>query len=811
MADTPQVFYNGNNITCYPSSNATDNGKLNLEFNMARLVTRLSSKNFCITNPSFTLTSHADPLTGDKTIKVGPGQASINGMDLIMTEEIYIEPPLDTNTEYYLAFHLHRDPTNNVRGDLTVGVDVTFEGLSLSYYTDKGENDKDRLNLGKVIWDGTDFTELVEDEDKYGRIWAEDILCKLSDPKHPDDTRMLLQEWMYNVPDWYFSKEGDTIYGPLQIVDNRTSNNPGILMNVEGDTSKVIIKNPTEDNSLLQFYGDLDRDGSITQDDLDLVNGYIAGTQELTNLQLILADVNGDGVVDEKDAQYIADFIAQTEGVSYGKTGQIYFIDNTTHGITYTATDGETTIQLAQGQITSNSDNNWDLEINSAHNIRQHSSKHIYIQGDQGVHIGSGGNGDQPELLIQDHGMTLTDTRGTTNNLTYSVEFVDNTTVQQKLGKAIWKYDSSNQYVSLLSTNVSRMSITPVSEFIGNVYARGSILVRGTDASTTDTTNITKDSIQIVDGTNTSELTSSTFNIITDNNTDGSILIKKSDNNGSTKIYDTGKIDLIDKTNGTPQLYFSQGVTASDVTLSKVNGQNKLNLVGGLTVSQSITATGEITGSGLTAGNGILTFVNGNNNATINKSNGSSLLYTSGAFNVGQTGNQALKAGTGTFSGNVAVGAGVTITTGGDITATNTISGNKVLGAVYQDIAETYESDGVETFEDGDLLFINNEGKVSKPQTMEDCKKIIGIYSEDPFIILGEKLYTDKTRCSVGIVGKLYAKTNQEFLTYGDKVKATPNGVEKVKDLLADLAYIVGTVVEPYKDGKVRINFNKVV
>jgi hypothetical protein len=44
----PVAKYNGDFITCYPGSNQLDEGKLNLEKNMARIVTRLSSKNFCI-------------------------------------------------------------------------------------------------------------------------------------------------------------------------------------------------------------------------------------------------------------------------------------------------------------------------------------------------------------------------------------------------------------------------------------------------------------------------------------------------------------------------------------------------------------------------------------------------------------------------------------------------------------------------------------------------------------------------------------------------------------------------------------------
>lgn len=126
-------------------------------------------------------------------------------------------------------------------------------------------------------------------------------------------------------------------------------------------------------------------------------------------------------------------------------------------------------------------------------------------------------------------------------------------------------------------------------------------------------------------------------------------------------------------------------------------------------------------------------------------------------------------------------------------------------------IAEAYEKDPTETIEEGDLVFITDEGKVSKPQTVTDCKKIIGVCSENPGVALGTNLYTDETRCMVGIVGKLYVKTEQDFLTYGDYVKAVPGGVRKVTNLLTDLQYIVGKVIEPYKDGKVRINFRMAV
>lgn len=198
---------------------------------MARIVTRVTSKNFCIVNPSFNLERVTD-LEGRVMLKVASGQACINGMDLIIDQSNRIYPP-DAEGDYHIALHLWRDSSSNVLGDLTVGVLKQFKGVYLDWWSDKDENDTDALWLGKVHWDGNDFTSIEEDLDKYGRIWAKDILCKLEDWKHPDDTRMLLQDWIYKVPDWYVSKEGDVMFGPLEILAGRDGSKEGTLASHE--------------------------------------------------------------------------------------------------------------------------------------------------------------------------------------------------------------------------------------------------------------------------------------------------------------------------------------------------------------------------------------------------------------------------------------------------------------------------------------------------------------------------------------------------------------------------------------------------
>lgn len=253
----PIAKYDGNYITCFPSSNATDKGKWNEEFNCARYVTRVTSKNFCIVNPSFIMTE--SELEGSKKLQIGTGQCSINGMDLIMNAALQMDPPEGTGT-FHVAFKLVRDSANDVLGDTIVGVTTTFDGLFVSYYTQKPDPvDVDMLYIGTVDWDGNNFSNITEDEDKYGRIWAEDILCKINDPKHPDITRLNLQEFIYKIPDWYVSKEGDVEYGAIEFMPGRDGTQSyGVkIQSTDNNNSEILIKAPSIDTSTSTLNGGL--------------------------------------------------------------------------------------------------------------------------------------------------------------------------------------------------------------------------------------------------------------------------------------------------------------------------------------------------------------------------------------------------------------------------------------------------------------------------------------------------------------------------------------------------------------------------
>lgn len=302
----PIAYYKGEDITCYPSSNSKDNGKLQLEFNMARLVTRLSSKNFCIIPNSFLITQTNQTADGKANLEISAGQASINGMDLIMTKSIKIAPPAQTNKTYYIAFKLQRNSNpnqwdgivGNVLGDLEVGTTTTFEGVYLTYFDTKVEDDQDRLYIGSVKWDGTNFKEIKEDTDKYGNLWAKDIMAKIQDPKHQGIERLLLQEWINKVPDWYFSKEGDVCYGEAIFTNGRgNGDKPGVRIKVQdANTSILEIKGAgNTDNKLTYRIETKEKETSLSLGETKLI------TNKDRNYDLELNTPNNIRVQSEKE------------------------------------------------------------------------------------------------------------------------------------------------------------------------------------------------------------------------------------------------------------------------------------------------------------------------------------------------------------------------------------------------------------------------------------------------------------------------------------------------------------------------------
>lgn len=807
--DYPISRYLGEYITCFPGSNQTDDGKLNLEYNAARFVTRVSSKNFCIVQPSFELSIYVEVETGLPQIRVTAGQASINGMDLIMTSEIYIDPP-SKEGHYYLAFKLARDSSDNVLGDLVYGVTTTFQGVYLTYYTEKPDPmDPDMLYLGELDWDGNNFSNLVEDEDKYGRIWAEDILCKFEDPKHPDVRRLTLQEYIYNIPDWYFSKEGDIIYGPVTIANNRDDDEPGIILNVDETGSHITVKDPDEDNEYLQFYGDLNRDGVIDEQDLKIVQDIIDGTILPTDLQNHLGDVNHDGVIDEKDYTYIENFVNQN-GENYGDTGNIYFIDNTANQINVTVNNGQYTVEIGAATIKESNEDDI-LHIHNEGDICVDAEGTLQLEADDMLDLHTEDE-NSLHLKVEENGVTVD---RPSSDLIYNITYVDDDIMQQQVGKALWQYNNTTKKISLLQSDVSYLDIQPNADFNQSVRVQSTIYIGSESVYGNEKTYLKKLNWRLSTdaGKDYIDMTPKIINMISSDTTETSYL--KIGNSTSTiysKLNDDGSLELTNNTSTTPSIKFSDGTAAYNVTLYKIKGQKKLNIDGSVNITGDTYVEGSVTGKGgLITENGKLTFVNGTNNATITKDSNSSNLRTSNDLYVGSSGQGQLFAGNTVINGTFGVGGDsysnceFQVDASGNVNTSGTITGSKVYNAVYNDAVEFMEkADYNEIIEPGDVVCFTTNGKVKKVETELDAYRLAGVVSSEEtygYALGGEGL-KDNQKVPIALIGRVYLKTDIS-VQCGDLLKVNSNG-NIVKTDYID-RYTLGKATTNSKDGKVFI------
>lgn len=775
----PIVYYPGDYITCYPGSNQTDDGKLNLEFNMARIVTRITSKNFCIVEPSFTLTLVTNSTTGAQSIQVGTGECSINGMDLIMTTTLSIDPPEEAG-HWYLAFHLARDGSENVLSDLVVGVNRTFQGVYLTYFSEKPDpqTNMDILYLGSFDYDGVYITNLEEDEDKYCSIWADEVLAKIEDPKHPDITRLTVQELIYLLPDWYMSKEGDTMYGQLIIVDSETNNREGILINVDENGSHITIKDPELENDKLIFYGDINQDGVIDQTDADLIQQYIDGEITFTDLQRNIGDVNHDGLIDEKDLEYIMNFI-NGEG-NAGDVGNTYYIQVIETGISIDVEDGISSIRIAKAKIYEDESTD-ELHIHNEGDICIDAEGELNVEADGQITI-STEETESPNLILTDDIVQITKA---SSDLVFSVSYPTNNTIQQVLGKAIWQYDNTSRNVTLLQDNVNYLDIVPNGIFEQNLTVQDTLYLGPLGE---EYTYLRQDRWQISDNAN-KQIRITASSIVSTNSslsaTDNSyILLSNSADSIHTRIYDDAKIELLNPSRAATILW-KDGTAAYDVTLEKVIGEQKLNLQGSFNVTNNIVAEGSVTGNGLVTTSGTITFERGTNNATITKDNNSTTLRTNGNLYVGTSGSSNLYAGNTVINGTFAVGgstydgAEFQVDASGNLTTSGTITGAKVYNAVYNDGVEFMKkSNKEEVINAGDIVFFDNNGNVTKWNATIDIKCLAGVVSSEEtygYALGGEGL-KDNEKVPVALFGRVYINTDLKDLTIGDIISVNNEG-----------------------------------
>lgn len=253
MADTTK-YYLSSDIVAYPCSNATDDGKLNIEENMSAIVTRITNRNYALTKGSFKLSIVAQD--GSNVINITPGSANIQGYHVITTKDLQLPPPKNPGTNLAICFKLARDSSGHVLGDVTYANVSEFNGLWVSYFPlEDAKKDPDILILGTVDWDGSNFSNLKQNPDIYARIDGETIILNIDDPKHPEYTTISLQELMDNLKDWYVSKDGDDEYGTILFKTDRglPSTNYGISIAAKDqDNSEILVRPSSSTDASLQ-------------------------------------------------------------------------------------------------------------------------------------------------------------------------------------------------------------------------------------------------------------------------------------------------------------------------------------------------------------------------------------------------------------------------------------------------------------------------------------------------------------------------------------------------------------------------------
>lgn len=119
-----------------------------------------------------------------------------------------------------------------------------------------------------------------------------------------------------------------------------------------------------------------------------------------------------------------------------------------------------------------------------------------------------------------------------------------------------------------------------------------------------------------------------------------------------------------------------------------------------------------------------------------------------------------------------------------------------------------FRKDKNEIIEYGDIVCIREDGLVHKVQLVSDLLSIIGICSDSiGFELAGDmKDVSKEEQVEVEMVGKIWVKTNNPYLTPGQILKALPNGtVDFTNNKEEKFGVVMSTVNE---EGKVRIVFN---
>jgi hypothetical protein len=212
--------YLASSVIVFPSSNATDNGNLTLEENMAGIVTRVTNINYVLNSSSFILSETT--ISGVKGIEASAGSANINGYQVITTSPIDIaHPSALTGNNIALVLKLAYDNSNHILGDDGMADVNHFQGVYATWMNlaDVSESNSNMLLLGTVSWDGTNFSNITRNPRIIYRVDPNVVMAG-------DNTS--LKNLIDSLPITYVHRAGDTLYGSLSFTDDKSPSDYGI-------------------------------------------------------------------------------------------------------------------------------------------------------------------------------------------------------------------------------------------------------------------------------------------------------------------------------------------------------------------------------------------------------------------------------------------------------------------------------------------------------------------------------------------------------------------------------------------------------
>lgn len=133
----------------------------------------------------------------------------------------------------------------------------------------------------------------------------------------------------------------------------------------------------------------------------------------------------------------------------------------------------------------------------------------------------------------------------------------------------------------------------------------------------------------------------------------------------------------------------------------------------------------------------------------------------------------------------------------GDINATGIITANKVYNSTFMDLAEAYEPDENTVYIPGDIVQVNEEGKIVKASSSSQFP-IVGVVSDEYAACYGatkEELEA-KTKIAVGLIGKVHVNVIGP-VKLGDKIAVAIDGAgasAKINNLSDD--NVIGKALE---------------